>query len=72
MFYFGKAVAYERWSYTEVQLYYMYLTVVPFQQILYKPNTQSDFDSVETGNVQSYLLTGLTAGVTYIIQVNKI
>ena len=42
-----------------------------FQQIYYKKNSEH-FRSVVTGNVHSYLLTGLSPAITYYIKVSFI
>ena len=43
-----------------------------FLQINYKEDTQLNFQSVVTGNVHSYLLTGLSPSITYYIKVGLI
>ena len=43
-----------------------------FVQIYYKEHTQVNYRSVVTGNVHSYLLTGLSPGITYDIKVSLI
>ena len=43
-----------------------------FLQIYYKEDTQLHFQSVVTGNVHSYLLTGLSPSISYDIKVGLI
>ena len=47
----------------------MQLVTLFSEQVLYKESTSITFLSVETGNILSYLLTGLTGGKTYDIKV---
>ncbi|XP_068685724.1 uncharacterized protein [Montipora foliosa] len=46
-----------------------YCHVITNYKVLYKESTSITFLSVETGNILSYLLTGLTGGKTYDIKI---